>query len=252
MDMMLISSHGKLDMLASRSWITPHPMERGVGLKVLVIDDHPLVAQATAQILRQHYPDITVLEAGSGSRGIEQATLEAGIDLVILDLNLPDTDGFTLLKRIRAIDGLVPIAVFSANATPDLVTQALKAQASGFIPKSADSETILDAVRVILAGGIYVPKDVMASKAMAGQEGGENPGFRFTPLETSRLEDIGLSPREIEVFELMVAGDSNKVIGERLGIGESTVKAHVSQILRATRTGSRTQAVYFVTQGALR
>lgn len=201
-------------------------------MKFLVIDDHALIRDALASVLAQLQPGSAVIEASTCAEALEAAAGQADLSLVLLDLTLPDGDGFLLLERLRRDRPAVPVVVLSAVQDRASVTRALGAGASGFIPKSAQREIMLNALRLVFAGGIYVPPEILAHGGRPGAESGSAP-----------LQAAGLSERQQEVLALLMQGLSNKAIGHRLDLAEPTVKNHVTAILKALGARNRTAAV---------
>ena len=201
-------------------------------MKFLVIDDHALIRDALASVLAQLQPGSAVIEASTCAEALEAVTGQADLSLVLLDLTLPDGDGFLLLERLRRDRPGVPVVVLSAIQDRASVTRALGAGASGFIPKAAQREIMLNALRLVFAGGIYVPPEILAHGGRPGAESASAP-----------LQAAGLSERQQEVLALLMQGLSNKAIGHRLDLAEPTVKNHVTAILKALGAHNRTAAV---------
>ena len=155
----------------------------------------------------------------------------APFDLVILDLNMPGMDGFTGLAAMRAAYPLVPVAMVSATNDETVMRRAIEFGAAGFIPKSAALETIAEAIGQILEGQVWLP-----------------PGTGDGGPATTNRQDIArrlgeLTPQQLKVLSMMSQGLLNKQIAYELGVGEATVKAHVTAILKKLGVHSRTQAV---------
>ena len=158
-------------------------------------------------------------------------------DLVLLDLNLPGLSGIPALKVWRRRYPGIPVVVLSAATDQQTVLAAIGAGAAGFIPKSSSNEVMLNALRLVLAGGRYLPTEVLAHSA-----GGDVSARRARQATALSLETLGLSARQAEVLKLIARGASNKVICRELGLAERTVKAHVTAVFRALKVTSRTQA----------
>lgn len=221
-------------------------------MRALVVDHHPLVVDAITNILRVLDPHTMVIEAFSGEEGQAQAQHCGDLDLVVLDLGLPRAGGMPLLKSLRTCNPLIPIAVLSGENDPDLGIIAIRGGASGFILKSSRREIVISALRLIMSGGIYFPPEVVGLASTTTHDGAANKReFSLASRQRQKIEDCGISKREIEVLELLVAGYSNKVIAQQLQIAECTVKAHVTSIFRALQAASRTQLIYYVTNGHL-
>ena len=199
-------------------------------MKILIADDHALFREGLRYVLRALDPHVVVLEAASAAQAMQTAAREQQIDLVLLDLAMPGLDGFAGLDMLRERFPDIPVVVVSASQEPRDVRRALDAEASGFIPKSMSGAEMVCALRAVLAGHVYVPK------AIAGIE------------DDADTHDFHLTPRQLQVLELMCEGLSNKEIAQRLGMAEGTVKIHVTAILRAMNASNRTHAVILAAQ----
>jgi DNA-binding NarL/FixJ family response regulator len=166
----------------------------------------------------------------------------ADLALILLDLQLPDRDGFAALAELRERHPAIPVVMLSAFNNRDNVVKALDGGALGFIPKTGSRELLLSALRLILAGGIYIPPDIL-SRAPAAITAADQPA----PVERRPSpEELGLTKRQVDVLALMMQGKSNKLICRALDLAEPTVKNHVSAIIKALGVSNRTEAVLAV------
>lgn len=208
-------------------------------MKILVVDDHALVREGLLATLRQLGPKVETVGAGDASAAA--AVLDAeDIDLMLLDLMLPGTKGQTFLPVVRRRFPTVPVVVLSALDDADTVAGVMASGASGFISKSASSEQLLDALRRVLAGEVYVPpglREAAGRSAAARAAGGGGMARRF-----------GLTPAQERVLEQLADGASNRQIAETLGLTEGTVKIHVSAIMRALKVTNRAEAALVATR----
>jgi len=207
-------------------------------LKILVIDDHPLVREAMTQLVLRLDADIEVLEAQDCVAGLALARANHDIDLVLLDLNLPGLRGIPALQRFRQEHPTAPVVVVSMFRDRDTVTEVMRNGAVGFIPKSSGRETIVNALRMVLAGSVYVPPEAGLGEALSDDT--LPAGVRG---HAASAAEIGLTPRQGQVLALVMKGQANKEICRALGLAERTVKAHLSAVLNALKVTSRTQAV---------
>lgn len=209
-------------------------------VKVLVIDDHPLILEALRHVLAQLDIDLEVLDAASAEAGRRLVDEHPDASLALLDLTLPGADGFQLLAEFRAAHPAVPVVVLSASERHVDVLRALDMGAMGYIPKRSSNSVMLQALRLVLSGGIYVP----AAAIGPGVEpaGGRTPPAPAPALRTTPRE-LGLTERQAEVLGCILQGLPNKLICRRLALAEGTVKIHVAAILRALNVHNRTQAV---------
>jgi len=210
-------------------------------LKILVVDDHPLILEALRHVLAQLEIDLQVFDAPSAEAGRRLVDEHPDASLALLDLTLPGADGFQLLADFRAAHPAVPVVVLSASERHVDVLRALDMGAMGYIPKRSSNSIMLQALRLVLSGGIYVP----AAAIGPGPEpaaGGRAPAVAATPLRTTPRE-LGLTERQAEVLGCILQGLPNKLICRRLALAEGTVKIHVAAILRALNVHNRTQAV---------
>jgi DNA-binding NarL/FixJ family response regulator len=211
---------------------------KGLDVRALVVDDHPLIQEAVSSILARLEPHVTIDVANDCEHGLDLAGRGAEPDLVLLDLNLPGLSGIPALKLWRAKFPSVPVIVLSAAGDQQIVLAAMGAGAAGFIPKSSSNEVMLSAVRLVLAGGKYVPAEAI-SRSGRIYDAPSRPRQRSSPVS---IETLGLTTRQIEVLRLIAKGASNKVISRELGLAERTVKAHVTAVFRALKVSSRTRA----------
>lgn len=198
-------------------------------MKVLVVDDHPLILEALAQLLPQLKPGTEVCVARDRAEAESALDNDADIALVLLDLALPGTRGLDFLADLLLDYPGVPVVVLSATHDQATVTAALAAGARGFIPKTANASALVGALQEVMAGGVYLTTDLT--------DGIEPDGVHVSPRE------LGLTIRQSDVLKLLVQGKPNKLICRDLKLSEGTVKVHVSAILKALHVHSRTQAV---------
>jgi DNA-binding NarL/FixJ family response regulator len=209
-------------------------------VKILVVDDHPLIREALRQVLRALDERLDLLEATSGDEAFELTERNSDISLILLDLTLPGVDGYEVLRRLREEYPGMPVVVLSATEHPDAVLRAIDGGAMGFIPKTSSSQVLLSALRLVLSGAIYLPLEVLR------KEHDIAPAVPRAPATPSDLRDpveVGLTGRQTQVLALLVQGKSNKLICRDLNLAEGTVKIHVTAILKTLGVTNRTQAV---------
>lgn len=211
-------------------------------MKILVVDDHVLIREALRVVLAELKPEAQILEAGSARAALDRLAEHPDIELVLLDLKLPDRDGFDALAELRERHPAAAVVVLSAQQDRESVARALGLGALGFIPKSAPRDVMLGAFNLVFAGGVYVPPEILDRQAPPPAPPRPH-GWR------TAAADLGLTERQTDVLDLMMRGKSNKAICRALGLAEPTVKSHVTAILRALKATNRTEAV--VAAGAL-
>lgn len=209
-------------------------------MKVLLVDDHPLVLSALRGLVSALGPDVWTEGVEGASQALEVLSRESDFDLVVLDLHLPDGDGFGLLGHIRQQWPGLPVMVVSGTDRDIDVARALAMGAMGFAPKRASQDTLREALLAVLGGNIYVPpttsRDGTPRQAGPSLRRGEAPPR--------------LTKRQGEVLQRLLLGHSNKVIARDLGVSSETVKDHVQGVLRALGVTTRTQAVLMARQWA--
>jgi DNA-binding NarL/FixJ family response regulator len=208
-------------------------------MKILVIDDHVLIRDAVRGVLSELNAEAIVREAADWRQAARQMEQTADFDLVLLDLKLPDRDGFEVLAELRQRFPAISVVVLSAHNDAQNVAKALDLGALGFIPKSSPREVMLSAFNLIFSGGMYIPPEILLHK--------EAPQGRVAARIPAA--DLGLTERQIQVLGLMMQGRSNKAICRALLLAEPTVKNHVTAILKALKASNRTEAV--ITAGTL-
>lgn len=192
--------------------------------RFLVADDHPMVRDALVSALGQTFSGAQFSMAGTLDQAKAALDREPDTDAVLLDIDMPGMDGLTGLARLRSEHPTVPIIIVSAARESSIVQRAYEFGASAYIDKSASLEEIAGIVRAVLDGEIFSPPETTAADTFAQRA-------------------AQLTPQQWRVLALMVQGDQNKQIAYKLGVGEATVKAHVTVILRKLGVRSRTQAV---------
>jgi DNA-binding NarL/FixJ family response regulator len=200
-------------------------------MRILIVDDHALIREGMSMMLRAVKPDIEVTQATTCQGGLDAAAAQR-FDMALLDLQLPDKPGFVALEQLRREQPELPVVIISGVEDRATVMRALDAGAKAFVPKSADANKTQAAMEALLSGRVYLPDNFTDSAAHAVGAADSTP--------------IDLTERQMEVLSLLVAGLPNKLIARRLNIVESTVKIHVSAILRELRVTSRTQALIAV------
>jgi DNA-binding NarL/FixJ family response regulator len=209
-------------------------------MKILLVDDHVLIREALRGVLKELKPDATVLEAAECRQAMRLIAEHSDVDLILLDLNLPDRDGFDVLAELRASYPAISVVILSALHERANVVKALDLGALGFIPKTASRDVMVNALRLIFSGGIYIPPEILVrAEAPAA-------GAAVAPKATGNLR---LTERQMDVLALMMQGKSNKAICRVLNLAEPTVKNHVTTILKALKATNRTEAV--IAAGAL-
>ena len=211
-------------------------------MKILLIDDHVLIRQAMHGVLRKLKRDAVVLEATNSAEAMARLAENPDVELILLDLTLPDRDGFAVLTDLRERYVDAAIVVLSAEQNPETVRRALEFGARGYIPKSAKADVIINALRLVISGGIYIPPEILSGGLSAP------PQARYAAAENALAspQAAGLTERQIQVLALIMQGKNNKTICRLLDLAEPTVKNHVTAILRALDVSSRTEAVITV------
>jgi DNA-binding NarL/FixJ family response regulator len=205
-------------------------------MKILIVDDHALIRDGLQGVLKKLKRGVSVLEAA-----------DCDIDLILLDLSLPDRDGFSVLTELRERYPAIAVAVLSGTQDSATVTKALELGAAGFIPKGTRREVMLHAFQLIFDGAVYVPQEILA-QVDATQSASAPPAAPREGRSIITPAEAGLSERQLDVLALMMLGKSNKVICRALDLAEPTVKNHVTAILRALKVSNRTEAVIAVNE----
>jgi len=211
-------------------------------MKILVVEDHVLMREALSGVLKELKGDAAVIvEAPDSRQAMRLIEQNPDVELVLLDLGLPDRDGFEILSEFAERYPTISVVVHSAHQDRERVMKALDLGAIGFIPKSAQREVMLSAFNLIFSGGIYIPPEILDRGQATPMSAQTRPASSLKPPVSAA--DLGLTERQMEVLALMMRGKSNKAICRVLDLAEPTVKIHVSAILKALKVANRTEAV---------
>lgn len=215
-------------------------------MNILLVDDHALFRGGLKFLLQQLDTGLVLDEAGNCAQALERAA--AGrYDLILLDLNMPGLNRLDALEALRDAAPDAPVVVLSGESDPAVVRAAIERGAMGFIPKSATPEVLIQALRLVLAHGVYLPVEML--------DAAKTP---FSALPAALTDSAfaqalpGLTPRQMEVLRCVIQGKPNKVIARELDVAEATVKVHLSSVLRALGVHNRTEAVYAAAKMGLR
>ncbi len=201
-------------------------------MKIGIVDDHGLFREGMRYVLEGLGDGVEVLEAASGVEALELLEAHPDLAVLLLDLKLRGEDGFNLLQAVRARELAPPVIVMSASEDRADIERVLRAGARGFIPKNSSAALAVNAIQLVLAGGVYLPPDMLVAEP--------------APENVARL-----TPRQRDVLTLLAEGKSNKQIADRLQLAEPTVKMHVTAVIRALGARNRTEAVTRALQAGL-
>jgi two-component system nitrate/nitrite response regulator NarL len=213
-------------------------------MNLLVVDDHALFREGLRALLANISPGVLIKEAASVETAADECQ-STPFRMVLLDLGLSTTDGLETLERFRHAVPEVPVIVLSGDQDPRHIRAAIDLGAVGFIPKSHTSELMIAALRFVLAGGIYLPPNILDDDINGAQ-------LSVDSAATVALAFARLSPRQQEVAQLLLQGGSNKAIARRLNLSEGTVKAHVSAIFQVIGAKTRVEAVLIAAKSGIK
>ncbi|OCR24052.1 LuxR family transcriptional regulator [Pseudomonas syringae] len=205
--------------------------------KILIADDHPLFREAIHNVITDGFPGTEVMETEDLESALALTQEHDDLDLILLDLNMPGMHGLNGLINLRNEAPTIPVVIVSAEQDKQIVLQAITYGAVGFITKSSPRLQMTQAIEQILNGNVYLPSDIIRSQKPATRR--HNSETRSFPPELLQA----LTRKQLLVLERMTKGESNKQIAYTLEIAETTVKAHVSAILRKLNVHNRVQAI---------
>lgn len=203
-----------------------------IAMKVLIADDHALFRDGLSMNLEQIDPQAVVFQAGSFSQALKIIDDEKKLDLVIVDLDMPDMPWEEGIAELKKKSGDARFVVVSATEDGKSIRRAMENGVSGYIPKRSDNKIMTGALKLVLDGGIYLPPSILDNGNSGNYQSGE-----------ARAKGKMLTNRQSQVLELVAQGMSNKQIAFDMGVSEATVKLHINALLRSIGATNRTQAV---------
>jgi len=220
-------------------------------MKVLIVDDHPLIREGLSHVLLELDSRAEVIEAEDASAALAAAERHRDLFLILLDLSVPGAQHLSLLKALRERREEVAVVVLSATDDPGIVKEAIDAGAMGFISKRSNTSLIVNALRLVLDGGIYVPPQALATLAPGALPA--QPHDEAADGDNARvLRQLGITVRQAQVLGLLVQGKPTKAIARELDLAENTVKTHIASILRLLNCTNRTQALFVLSRLGVR
>jgi DNA-binding NarL/FixJ family response regulator len=216
-------------------------------MRVLIVDDHELFRAGLALLLREFFPNIELLHASTLSQGVKHALGEL-LNIVFLDLDLPDGHGCSALAKLKELRPSLPVIVISADESAETISRCIELRAMGYVPKSSPPEALHAAVSAVLAGGVFLPaasiarlrRDMGTDEAPVSGPGNAQPGGNS---EMSSASELGLTPREFETLAWLVRGLPSKAIALRMGLEDITVRKYVSHLLAHFNLRRRTELI---------
>jgi DNA-binding NarL/FixJ family response regulator len=218
---------------------TPQPKpDSGSSLRILIVDDHPLVRRGSLELLTQEYPRLKVGEAGDSREAVDLLAKQDW-DLLLLDINMPGRSGLDVLEEARRLKPRMPVLILSAYPEEEFAVRAFKLGAAGYLNKQCVPDELVAAVRKILAGGKYVTASL--AEHLAALLGGE---ICQAPHEA-------LSSRELRVMQMIAAGRTLKEIAAELSLSEKTVGTYRARIAQKTGLASKVEITRYAVQHKL-
>jgi len=210
--------------------------ERRAHVRILLVDDHDLFREGLKYLLPVLDDKVQYFEAGSLEAALDFGEQDAAIDLVLLDYYLPGVNGLEALAKCRERFESATLVVLSGEEDARIIRSLVEHGAAGFIPKSSSREELISALKLVLAGGTYLPRIALGPLPVVSRSDSGQAPVSDMPMRLSR--------RQFEVLMKAVQGKSNKVIAKELEISDHTVKAHLSVAFKTLGVQNRTEAVY--------
>ncbi|HEX5337121.1 MAG TPA: response regulator transcription factor [Gallionella sp.] len=208
-------------------------------MKILLVDDHALFREGMRYVLQQ-LPDVTeILEAGNFPDALKLADQHPELDLALLDLNMPGSEGVVSIKFFHQRYPHIPVVVISGDDSRATMERVMNCGTMGFVCKSSTAPVMLGALNLVLSGGVYVPPQILHQPVPVA----ENNDNERVDKRSMRTNEYGLTARQMEVLTHLAAGMSNKQIAETIHLSEGTVKIHVAAVYQTLRVSSRMEAV---------
>jgi len=211
-------------------------------IKVIIIDDHTLFREGLQRLLTRHEID-AITSVSNGADGLKAIT-DNEVDIILLDLRMPDVSGIEVLKNIREIKKSLPVVMLTTSDDEKDLIEALRNGASGYLLKDMEPDDLVVALKDVLKGETIVAPNLVQILAKFHQ--GDDSEINISNLIST------LTPRESEILELLAEGQSNKLIAKNLGISDGTVKLHVKSILRKLEIHSRVEAAVIAVEHGLK
>ncbi len=210
------------------------PEARSSNARVLLVDDHPVVTDALAMAFLATRTFEGVDKVRSLGEAVALLRTDPDFGIVILDLHMSDSEGVEAVAGLRESHPDIPLLVFSGDSTVETITAAFDLGVRGYATKDVSLEVVIGAVRMVMAGSVYIPP-----QAMGLLENTSNGSIPTPPHDAL----ASLTPRQKQVLDLLLVGMPNKVIGNRLGMAEGTVKTHLNTIFRVLGARNRAQVI---------
>lgn len=207
-------------------------------MKIMLVDDHVLFREGMSLVLQQLPGEVQVLEAGSFNDGLRLAEENPELDMALLDLNMPGSEGAVSIRYFNQRYPHIPVVVVSGEDSRSIMEKVMAAGALGFVCKNSSASVMLSALNLVLSGGVYVPPQMLRQPEVLLRQENDRADKR-----SSRTNEFGLTGRQMEVLQCIAAGLSNKEIAERLCLAEGTVKIHVAATYQTLRVSNRMEAV---------
>lgn len=210
-------------------------------MKILLVDDHALFRDGMRYVLQQLPEAVEILEAGNFHDGMRLAMQHPELDLALLDLNMPGSEGPMSIRFFHQHYPHIPVVVVSGEEGRGYMEKVMNYGAMGFISKGSTASVMLSALNLVLSGGIYVPPEMLRQHELMSEK-----ELRFTDRRSLHTNEHGLTQRQMQVLTHMAAGLSNKEIAEAVHLAEGTVKVHIAAIYQTLRVSNRMEAVRMV------
>jgi DNA-binding NarL/FixJ family response regulator len=207
-------------------------------IKVLMVDDHALFRDGMRYVLQQLADEVEVIDSGNFADGMKQAASNPDLDLALLDLNMPGSEGVKSILAFHESNPSIPLVVVSGSDQREDIEKVMEYGAMGFISKMSSSKLMLSALRMVMDGGVYLPPQLLQQAMVGLDQGGATLDRR-----SDRTNKNGLTTRQMQTLQLLSEGLSNKEISQRMNLAEGTVKIHTAAVYQALRVNSRLEAV---------
>lgn len=207
-------------------------------MKILLVDDHALFREGMRYVLQQLPEKVEILEAGDFPDGLKIAMQHPELDLALLDLNMPGSEGPVSIRFFHQRYPHIPVVVVSGEDGRGYMEKVMSYGAMGFISKNSTAPVMISALNLVLSGGVYVPPQMLRRHEAVVEKKPD-----FTDRRSLNTNEYGLTQRQMDVLAHLAAGLSNKEIAEAIHLAEGTVKIHIAAVYQTLRVSNRMEAV---------